>query len=68
MPYARNDELPASVRDHLPLHAQGMFREAFDQAWQRHGGDEATAFRIAWSAVQRSYRKSGEVWVPIGRR
>jgi cation transport regulator len=67
MPYASNDELPPSVRDHLPPHAQDIFREAFNHAWPQHAGDEATAFRIAWAAVKRSYRKRGDRWVPIGR-
>ncbi|HEY6432595.1 MAG TPA: ChaB family protein [Acetobacteraceae bacterium] len=55
------------MSDHLPPHAQDIFREAFNHAWQQHGGDEATAFRIAWAAVKRSYRKRGDRWVPIGR-
>jgi cation transport regulator len=63
MPYGSNDDLPPSVRDNLPSHAQDIFREAFNHAWQSHGDDEATAFRIAWSAVKRNYRKLGEVWV-----
>ena len=63
MPYGSNDDLPPSVRDHLPPHARDIFRVAFNHAWQSHGGDEATAFRIAWSAVKRSYRKSRDVWV-----
>jgi cation transport regulator len=67
MPYATNDELPASVRDHLPPHAQDIYREAFNHAWEHHR-DEATPHRIAWAAVKRSYRKSGDVWVPRDRR
>jgi cation transport regulator len=67
MPYASNDELPPSVAHHLPPHAQDIFREAFNRAWQTHGGDEETAFRIAWAAVKRSYHKRGDTWVPIGR-
>jgi cation transport regulator len=66
MPYACNDDLPPSVRDHLPPHARDIFREAFNHAWESHGGDEATAFRIAWAAVKRSYVKRGQVWVAIG--
>ncbi|MDR3536883.1 MAG: ChaB family protein [Acetobacteraceae bacterium] len=67
MPYTSNDELPPAVADHLPPHAQDIFREAFNHAWAAHGGDEETAFRIAWAAVKRSYRKSGDRWVPLGR-
>jgi cation transport regulator len=68
MPHSSNDDLPPSGRDHLPPHAQDIFREAFNHAWQSHAGDEATAFRIAWSAVKRSYRKAGDVWVPRNAR
>ena len=32
MPYANNDDLPPSVRDHLPFHAQDIFRAAFNNA------------------------------------
>lgn len=66
MPYASNDDLPPAVRDHLPEHAQDIFREAFNHAWQQHGDDESRAFRIAWSAVKRSYTKDGDTWVPVG--
>ena len=65
MPYAANADLPPGVRDHLPQHAQDIFREAFNHAWQSHSGHEAMAFRIAWAAVKRSYRKRGDVWVPM---
>jgi len=67
MPYLSNDDLPPAVSNHLPPHAQDIFREAFNNAWQQYGGDEATAFRIAWAAVKRSYRKRGRVWMPIER-
>jgi len=67
MPYASNLELPPSVRNHLPSHAQDIFREAFNHAWQEYSGDEERAFRVAWAAVKRSYRKHGRYWVPIER-
>ena len=67
MPYAANEDLPPSVRDHLPEHAQSIFREAFNHAWQSHAGDEETAFRIAWAAVKRSYRRADGVWMPLSR-
>jgi cation transport regulator len=63
MPYAVNDNLPASVRSHLPPHAQDIYREAFNHAWSNHPGDETTPHRIAWAAVRRSYRKAGDMWV-----
>ena len=64
MPYQSNDDLPPSVRNHLPSHAQDIYREAFNHAWARYDGDEATPHRIAWAAVKRSYRKAGDFWVP----
>ena len=66
MPYPVNEDLPPSVRNHLPPHAQDIYREAFNHAWQQYAGDEATPHRIAWAAVKRRYRKAGDVWVPIG--
>jgi cation transport regulator len=64
MPYQSNLDLPPSVRDHLPTHALDIYREAFNHAWTRYPGDEATPHRIAWAAVSRSYRKVGDAWVP----
>jgi cation transport regulator len=63
MPYLDNSDLPPSVRDHLPPHAQDIFRETFNAAWARHDGDDGSAFRIAWAAVKRSYEKAGDTWV-----
>ena len=66
MPYDRNAELPRSVRDHLPEHAQTIYREAFNHAWAQYARDpvhEEIAHRVAWSAVKRKYRKEGERWV-----
>jgi cation transport regulator len=65
MPYADNASLPASVRNHLPRHAQDIFREAFNHAHRGH--DEATSFRIAWAAVKRSYERVDGVWVRRAR-
>ncbi|BDG02263.1 ChaB family protein [Anaeromyxobacter oryzae] len=66
MPYAANDDLPRSVRDHLPEHAQDIYREAFNHAWDRYGGDEVIAHRVAWAAVKRSYVKVDGGWAPRG--
>ncbi|MCC6946243.1 MAG: ChaB family protein [Bradyrhizobiaceae bacterium] len=52
MPYATNADLPASVRNHLPPHAQDIYREAFNHAFAAHAGEpdhEARAHRIAWA-------------------
>ncbi|HVV92993.1 MAG TPA: ChaB family protein [Hyphomicrobiales bacterium] len=66
MPYTSNAELPPSVRDHLPEHAQDIYRSAFNHAYAAHAGDlrqEEAAHRIAWAAVKRSYVKIGDRWV-----
>ena len=36
MPYAGIEQLPAQVRDHLPVHAQRIYMEAFNSAWERY--------------------------------
>jgi cation transport regulator len=69
MPYRSNDDLPPGVRDHLPEHAQDIFREAFNHAFAAHADDprqEEAAFRIAWAAVKRRYEKEGGDWVERG--
>ena len=64
MPYAQNEDLPPSVRHVLPSHAQDIYRAAFNNAYDRYGGNgERRAHRIAWAAVKRSYQKVGDVWV-----
>ena len=72
MPYESRDDLPDSVRDNLPAHAQDVEREAFNAAWERYaepddrqGQDsrEATALKVAWGAVKKAYVKDGDRWV-----
>ncbi len=66
MPYAIDEDLPPSVRNHLPPHAQDIYREAFNHAYAAHQNDprqEEAAHRIAWAAVKRSYVKVGSEWV-----
>jgi cation transport regulator len=65
MPYASNEDLPPSVRSHLPPHAQDIYREAFNSAWEHYAADESIPHRIAWTAVKRRYRKLGDEWVPV---
>jgi len=40
MPYARNDELPPSIRGYRPPKAQDIHREAFNDAWREYGTRE----------------------------
>lgn len=69
MPYRTISQLPASVRDHLPKHAQEIYKEAFNHAWEEYAdeskrrGDESreeTAHKVAWSAVKQGYAKGDD--------
>lgn len=68
MPYVSIDDLPASVAGHLPVHAQEIYRAAFNNAWtayaERGDAREETAHRVAWAAVKHQYHKDGDRWVP----
>jgi cation transport regulator len=69
MPYKSVDELPDSVKDNVPKHAQEIYKEAFNSAWEQYDdpeerrGDasrEETAHRVAWSAVKKQYEKGDD--------
>ena len=69
MPYKSISDLPDSVRDNLPKHAQEIYKEAFNSAWDEYAdkddrrGDasrEETAHKVAWSAVKKDYRKGDD--------
>jgi len=63
MPYTQNSELPASIQQHLPDHAQTIFRNAFNNAHKQYGNEEQ-AFKVAWAAVKHEYEKNAEgKWV-----
>jgi len=66
MPYKSLAELPDSVRDNLPSHAQEIYKEAFNSAWQEYSdpaarrddaSQEEVAHRVAWAAVKQKYEK-----------
>ena len=69
MPYDSVSDLPDSVRDNLPKHAQEIYKEAYNSAWDQYEdpGDrrddasrEETAHRDAWSAVKEEYEKNDD--------
>jgi len=73
MPYKSLEDLPERVKENLPHHAQEIYMEAFNSAWEqykepeeRRGKEsrEEAAHKVAWSAVKKKYEKSekGE-WV-----
>ncbi len=75
MPYNKLAELPDSVRDNLPKHAQEIYQAAYNSAWEQYDqpeerrGDasrEETAHRVAWAAVKEKYAKQGDKWVTKG--
>jgi cation transport regulator ChaB len=46
MPYKSLVELPASVRDNLPKHAQEIYKEAYNSAWDQYA-DPSSPPRLA---------------------
>ncbi|KSU84913.1 cation transport regulator [Fictibacillus enclensis] len=63
MPYDSLKELPDSVKDNLPHHAQEIFKAAFNSASEEYK-EEETAFKVAWSAVKNKYEKNdNDEWV-----
>jgi cation transport regulator len=62
MPYKSTADLPESVRDNLPKHAQEIYQEAFNSAYDEYKergaeGREVTAHKVAWTAVKKKYQK-----------
>ena len=66
MPYRSKEDLPENIQNVLPIHAQDIFKEAFNNAWdtyadpkKRRGGasQEEISHRVAWSAVKKDYHK-----------
>ena len=67
MPYKNNSDLPDRVRDNLPRHAQEIYREAYNNAWDQYqdrDDREGRAHAVAWSAVKEVYEKNDDgKWV-----
>ena len=57
MPYPKLSDLPDSVKDNLPKHAQEIYQAAFNTAWDQYGHDEERAHKVAWAAVKNVYVK-----------
>jgi cation transport regulator len=74
MPYKQISELPENVTNVLPKHAQEIFKEAFNSAWEQYkdpderrddASREDVARRVAWSAVKKTYKKGADdKWHP----
>lgn len=59
MPYLSNQDLPKNISEHLPEQAQTIFRKAFNHAYEQYN-DETVAFKVAWSAVKKVYKKGSD--------
>lgn len=79
MPYKTDGDLPDAVKDNLPRHAQDIWREAFDGAWEEYAdpkkrrgkeSHEAASARVAWAAVEHEYHKDAKTgaWKEGGSR
>ena len=69
MPYDKRSELPDSVKNNLPKHAQEIYQAAYNSAWEQYEkaeerrGDasrEEVSHRVAWSAVGETYEKNSD--------
>lgn len=69
MPYDELNELPDSVRNNLPKHAQGIYRAAYNSAWDEYkdpaerrddASREEVSHRVVWAAVGHSYEKDDQ--------
>jgi cation transport regulator len=64
MPYDSISDLPDSVKDNLPKHAQEIYQAAYNSAWEQYDHDEERAHKVAWSAVKNDYEKNDDgKWV-----
>ena len=69
MPYKSKTDLQDNVKNVLPTHAQDIYKEAFNSAWDQYkdkedgrGDDsrEETAHKVAWAAVKQDYEKGDD--------
>jgi cation transport regulator len=67
MPFKTIQDLPPQVRQNIPQHAEEIFLGAFNSAWDQYdtpeerrsgAGREEVAFKVAWAAVKKKYRKN----------
>jgi len=59
----RTDELPSTLQ-RSDAKAQRTFAEAHDAALKEYG-DEQSAFRVAYSALEHHYEEMGDHWDPV---
>lgn len=71
MPYDKKSDLPDQVKDNLPKHAQDIYKEAYNSAWDQYkdpedrrddSSREETSHKVAWNAVKQKYKKVDDQW------
>ena len=71
MPYDSVKDLPNSVRDNLPKHAQEVYMAAYNSAWEEYKNAEdrkegtsreEVSHKVAWTAVKKKYEKKNGKW------
>ena len=71
MPYSTVKDLPDSVKDNLPKHAQEIYLAAYNNAWKEYKNDEdrkgdasreEVSHKVAWNAVKQKYEKKDGKW------
>lgn len=71
MPYDKISDLPDQVKDNLPKHAQDIYKEAYNSAWEQYkdpedredgSSREETSHKVAWNAVKQEYKKEDGKW------
>ena len=72
MPYKTIADLLDSIRNHLPEHAQEIYMEAFNHAWEEYSDPgkrreaasrEEVTHKVAWAAVKKQYEKDEKTGV-----
>ena len=73
MPYNDISDLPPPIKSHLPVKAQKIYMEAFNNAYKQYkdpkkrrddSSQEVIAHKVAWNAVKKSYYKNEKCkWV-----
>ncbi len=74
MPYKTIEDLPESVRHNLPIHAQEIYKSAYNNAQKQYSAKERrrnpsesleqVCHKVAWRAVEQKYKKDEEgAWV-----
>jgi len=76
MPYKNRSDLPQSIKDNLPTHAQEIYYAAFNKAFKEYknpkkrykgNSQEETAHKVAWAAVKKKYIKKDGEWEEIDK-